>query len=117
MTISATPLPGYIFVQWLDKDGNKSTAATRTITLTADNTYTAYFAPVIYTIIGDKDLVGGETTWDATNTDHDMQVKEDGVTWVYTASKVHLDKTDDNGYCRLPYYCAVNRNAIRPTKR
>ena len=115
MTISATPLPGYIFVQWLDKDGNKSTAATRTITLTADNTYTAYFAPVIYTIIGDKDLVGGETTWDATNTDHDMQVKEDGVTWVYTASNVHLDKTDDNGYCRLPYYCAVAKDhAIKP---
>lgn len=115
MTISATPLPGYIFVQWLDKDGNKSTSATRTITLTADNTYTAYFAPVIYTVIGDKELVGGETTWDPTNTDHDMQVNEDAVTWVYTAENVRLDKTDDNGYCRPPYYCAVAKDhAIKP---
>ena len=115
MTISATPLPGYIFVQWLDKDGNKSTAATRNVTLTADNTYTAYFAPVIYTVIGDVALVGGETTWDATNTDHDMQISEDGVTWVYTATNVQLEKTDDNGYCHQPYFCAVAKDhAIKP---
>ncbi|MBQ3633674.1 MAG: hypothetical protein II952_05175 [Paludibacteraceae bacterium] len=113
--ISATPLPGYVFVQWLDKDGKKSTAASLTITLTTDNTYTAYFAPVLYTVIGDIDLVGGETAWDAANTEHDMQVNEDGVTWVYSKDNVRLDKTDDNGYCRYPYYCAVAKDhAIKP---
>ena len=108
--ISATPLPGYIFVQWLDKDGKRSTAATRTITLSTDNTYTAYFAPIYYTVIGDIDLIGGETAWDATNTEHDMQAQEDGITWVYTIDNVRLDKTDDDGYCRYPYYCAVVKN-------
>lgn len=115
MTISATPFPGYVFYRWLDKDGDYSFSATRSVTLTEDNTYTAYFIPVIYTVIGDKDLVGGETTWDATNTNHDMQVQNDSRTWVYTATNVRLEKTDDNGYCRLPYYCAVAKNhAIKP---
>ena len=115
MTIKATPLPGYVFVQWLDKNGTRSTAATRTITLTEDNTYTAYFAPVVYTVIGDIELVGGATAFDPTNTEHDMQISEDGVTWVYTAENVRLEKTDDNGYCHVPYYCAVAKDhAIKP---
>ena len=41
VTISATPNQGYQFVQWSDGE----TAATRTITVTADATYTANFAP------------------------------------------------------------------------
>ena len=48
-TISATPNSGYHFVQW--HDGN--TNAVRSITVTADATYTAYFAanePDTYTI-------------------------------------------------------------------
>ena len=48
-TISATPNNGYHFVQW--HDGN--TNAVRSITVTADATYTAYFAanePDTYTI-------------------------------------------------------------------
>ncbi|MCR4812141.1 MAG: leucine-rich repeat protein [Bacteroidales bacterium] len=38
-TITATPYPGYVFVQW--QDGN--TQHIRTITVTGDATYTAYF--------------------------------------------------------------------------
>jgi hypothetical protein len=42
-------------------------------------------------------------------------VNEDGVTWVYSKDNVRLDKTDDNGYCRYPYYCAVAKDhAIKP---
>lgn len=113
--ISATPNPGYIFLYWLDKDGTKNTSATRTITLTADNIYTAYFAPVEFTVIGDIALVGGDVAFDVTNEEHNMQVQADGVTWVYTAENVSLSKTDDNGYCRKPYYCAVAKDhALKP---
>lgn len=42
LTISAHPYAGYKFVQW--SDGN--TSATRTITVTGNATYTAYFEPV-----------------------------------------------------------------------
>ena len=115
VTISATPNPGYIFVEWLDKDGNQSTKATQTITLTADNIYTAYFAPVEFTVIGDIELLGGDVAFDVTNEEHNMQAQPDGVTWVYTAENVSLSKTDDNGYCHKPFYCAVAKDhALKP---
>ena len=48
ITISATPYPGYEFLQWTDGDTN----ATRNITVTSDSTFTAIFSqiPVYYTI-------------------------------------------------------------------
>lgn len=46
ITLTATPLTGYKFVQW--NDGNKN--ATRTITLSNNTTYTATFEPISYTI-------------------------------------------------------------------
>lgn len=44
--ISATPAPNNTFSHW--SDGN--TEAHRTITVTSDATYTAYFSPVTYTV-------------------------------------------------------------------
>jgi len=46
LTISATPKTGYQFLKW--DDGNAE--ASRTITATADKTYTAYFGIKTYTI-------------------------------------------------------------------
>ncbi len=42
VTITATPNPGYAFDRWNDNNTN----ATRTITVTGNATYTAYFEPV-----------------------------------------------------------------------
>ncbi len=44
-TLTATPKTGYKFVKW--SDGN--TSASRTVTVSADNTYTAIFEAVTYT--------------------------------------------------------------------
>lgn len=46
ITLTATPLTGYKFVQW--NDGNKN--VTRTITLSSNTTYIATFEPISYTI-------------------------------------------------------------------
>ena len=51
VTILATPKTGYIFTQW--NDGN--TSASRTITVNANATYTATFAPQTYTITWQQD--------------------------------------------------------------
>ncbi len=48
VTLQATPQPGYRFVRW--SDGN--TNAARTITLTSNSSYTAYFEPVSKLYIG-----------------------------------------------------------------
>ena len=57
-TISANPNTGYDFVQWDDGDTN----ATRTITVTANKTYTATFAPKTITVTLDDNYTGGSST-------------------------------------------------------
>ena len=64
-TITATPKTGYHFVEW--NDGN--TDASRTITITGNKDYTAYFAPNQYTITvatnnSDYGTVSGGGTFD-----------------------------------------------------
>ena len=54
VTLQATPQPGYRFVRW--SDGN--TNAARTITLTANSSYTAYFEPVSKLYIGTTRAAG-----------------------------------------------------------
>ena len=46
VTLTATPNPGYRFVQWNDGDAN----ANRTVTVTSDITYTATFALINYNV-------------------------------------------------------------------
>ena len=54
VTLQATPQPGYRFVRW--SDGN--TNAARTITLTENSSYTAYFEPVSKLYIGTTRAAG-----------------------------------------------------------
>ncbi len=99
--VKATPLAGYRFVKW----SNGVTKATQTIVVTQDSVLTAYFEPVVWTLVGDAEVVNG-AEWDASTAQNDMVLK-DGV-WTVTIADKQLEKTGTG--CHTVYRFAVANN-------
>ena len=89
-TLTATPNDGYIFVKW--QDG--TTENPRTITVTADETWTAYFeaVPVLQ---GSTTVSFNGTTWNAANM---SAVDKTAQGYIY-AEFFKVANSEDNIYC------------------
>ncbi len=119
-TITATANGGYHFTQW--QDGNTSNP--RTITVTSNATYTAYFAPIQYTITvnsnntamgsvgGGGTFSGGSvTTITATANDgHHFTQWQDGNTSNPRTIMVTCDATYTAYFAPTQYTITVNSN-------
>ncbi len=103
ITIQATPASGYMFVNW--SDGNKN--AKRQFSISKDITLQAVFAPVGYTVIGDRQILNGDTDWDPSNTANDMTLNKEGI-WELTVKNVYLERSPSG--CHPDYKYAVASN-------
>ena len=61
-TVTATPNPGWQFVNWTEGGAEVSTDASYTFTLNADRNLVAHFAQITYTVTTSVDPAGGGTT-------------------------------------------------------
>ena len=108
--LKATPNPGWKFSKW----DNGLTSSSPTLTITKDTTLVAIFVPIMYTVVGDTDVVNGNVAFDKTNTDNDMEVDASKV-WTLTIPNRLLYKT--GSYCRSTYKYAVvldHKGSYRP---
>ena len=100
VTIKATPNPGWKFSKW----DNGATSATQKFAVNQDTTLVAFFVPIVYTVVGDIDVVNGDKAYDKENTDNDMEVDAKKV-WTLTVHNKLLYKTGT--YCHSEYRYAV----------
>lgn len=108
--LKATANPGWKFSKW----DNGITSSAPTITVTKDTTMVAIFVPIMYTVVGDTDIVNGSVAYDKTNTENDMEVDASKV-WTLTIPHRLLYKT--GSYCRSTYKYAVvldHKGSYRP---
>ena len=61
-TVTATPKPGWHFVNWTEGGAEVSTDASYTFTLNGNRTLVAHFAQITYTVTTSADPAGGGTT-------------------------------------------------------
>ena len=90
-TLTATPNEGYLFVKW--QDGN--TDNPRTITVTADATYTAEFEAIIPVVQGSTTVSFNGTSWEAANM---SAVDKSSQGYLYVEF-FKVANSEDNIYC------------------
>ena len=90
-TLTATPKEGYIFVKW--QDG--TTENPRTITVTADETWTAYFEEIPVIVTGSTTVSFNGTSWEAANM---SAVDKSSQGYLYVEF-FKVANSEDNIYC------------------